>query len=210
MGRGHQQGRAHACCAGVQHCVALCAAFMLHVCAHSVYSWQIRLEELDLTSIAFAPSGAMAAAPVDAQLSAPGSASPSSSAVAGGVATLTLACAGGPQKIPSAGWKIHGCDYTMEGWQQPASIYLACSPDGLETSVCWWVGFCDPTAYHGYWTCNEIGALDLHAYVRACMRMCVVYTRMRTCMYTCVLASAKDLSHGRCSKRTPTTSVSGL
>ena len=54
-------------------------------------------------------------------------------------------------KTPSAGWKVHGCDYLMEQWERAASIYLAMSPDGTQSSVQFWYGDEEPTPYHGYW-----------------------------------------------------------
>ena len=47
----------------------------------------------------------------------------------------------------------------MGEWKSPATIYLAHNPDGTETSVCWWYGWDEPTAYHGYWTTPIVGEL---------------------------------------------------
>ena len=52
---------------------------------------------------------------------------------------------------PSAGWRIHGFDYSQEGWKRAASIFLAQSADGSQRSVQFWLGDNPPTAYHGHW-----------------------------------------------------------
>ena len=58
---------------------------------------------------------------------------------------------------PQVGWRIHAGHYTMADWASPASIFLACKPDGSDTMVSWW--FHELTPWHGYWTVPEPGGL---------------------------------------------------
>ena len=45
----------------------------------------------------------------------------------------------------------------MADWASPASIFLACKPDGSDTMVSWW--FREPTPWHVYRTIPEPGGL---------------------------------------------------
>ena len=65
-------------------------------------------------------------------------------------------------KTPSVGWKVHGMTYLMEGWKSPANIFLAEGESPSERSISFWIGFCEPTPYHGYWKEMEGGGLYLH------------------------------------------------